>query len=137
MSCFPLAYCLPFEYRPLMTELPLILVSNDDGVYADGIGHLARAMEGLGRVVVVAPEYEQSAASHSLTLKRPLRILQVRENVYAIDGTPTDAVTMAIRWILKEAPPVLVVSGINHGSNLGDDVHYSGTVAAALEGSLL
>lgn len=120
-----------------MTELPLILVSNDDGVYAEGIRHLAQAMEGLGRVVIVAPDREQSAASHSLTLARPLRILHVRENVYAVDGTPTDAVTLALRHILKNETPALVVSGINHGANLGNDVHYSGTVAAALEGTLL
>lgn len=116
---------------------PLILVSNDDGVYAEGIRVLAEAMAPLGRVVVVAPDQEQSAASHSLTLKRPLRILNVRKDVYAVDGTPTDAVTLAIRHILKHDRPDLVVSGINHGANLGDDVHYSGTVAAALEGALL
>lgn len=120
-----------------MSELPLILVSNDDGVSAAGIRHLAQAMEGLGRVVVVAPEHEQSATSHSLTLKRPLRIISMGEHIYAVDGTPTDAVTLAIRWILKEDRPALVVSGINHGANLGDDIHYSGTVAAALEGTLL
>lgn len=119
-----------------MQEKPLILVSNDDGVYAEGIGVLAKAMAEIGRVIVVAPDREKSAASHSLTLHRPLRILRVREDVYAVDGTPTDAVTMALRFILKESP-TLVVSGINHGGNLGDDLHYSGTVAAALEGDLL
>ncbi len=119
-----------------MSEKPLILVSNDDGVDSEGIRVLTEAVSALGRVVVVAPDREQSAASHALTLKRPLRIVSVREGVYAVDGTPTDAVTLAIHFILKERP-ALVVSGVNHGANMGDDIHYSGTVAAALEGALL
>lgn len=139
---FPLAEAQTIGYpnrlmSTVQAKRPLILVSNDDGVYAEGIRVLAEAMAPLGRVVVVAPDQEQSAASHSLTLKRPLRILSVRKDVYAVDGTPTDAVTLAIRHILKNDRPDLVVSGINHGANLGDDVHYSGTVAAALEGALL
>lgn len=118
--------------------MPLILVSNDDGVYSQGIAVLAEAMRTLGRVVIVAPTRQQSASSHALTLHRPLRIVHVDDSrdIYAVDGTPTDAVTLALKFILKEAP-ALVVSGINDGANLGDDIHYSGTVAAALEGSLM
>lgn len=119
-----------------MALQPLILISNDDGVHSEGIRHLKDAMSTIGRVVVVAPDRQQSATSHSLTLHRPLRLFEVKDNVYAVDGTPTDAVTMALKFILKERP-ALVVSGINDGANLGDDLHYSGTVAAALEGSLL
>jgi len=115
---------------------PLILVSNDDGVHAAGLRRLAAALKGLGRVVVVAPDQERSAASHSITLHRPLRVEKVRRDVYAVDGTPTDCIMVAIHEILKEVPD-LVVSGINRGANLGDDIHYSGTVSAAYEGGIM
>ncbi len=115
---------------------PLILVSNDDGVEARGIRVLARALAPQGRVVVVAPNRERSAASHSITLHRPLRVDRVERDRYAVDGTPTDCVMLGIHEILK-ARPDLIVSGINHGGNLGDDVHYSGTVSAAVEGGIL
>ncbi len=114
---------------------PLILVSNDDGFRSEGIQALAKAMQGLGQVMVVAPDNEQSAASHALTLHRPLRVYKHSDSVYSVDGTPTDCVTLAIHEILKKKPD-FVVSGINHGANLGDDVHYSGTVSAAVEGAL-
>lgn len=117
-------------------ERPLILVSNDDGVEARGIRVLARALASIGRVVVVAPNRERSAASHSITLHRPLRVDRVGRDRYAVDGTPTDCVMLGIHEILK-ARPDLIVSGINHGGNLGDDVHYSGTVSAAVEGGIL
>lgn len=113
-----------------------ILVTNDDGIFSEGIKLLAEAMSELGDVVVVAPDREQSASGHSLTLNRPLRMRRVREHWYSVDGTPTDCVNMAVQGVLKEAPPDLVVSGINYGVNLGDDVTYSGTVSAAFEANL-
>jgi 5'-nucleotidase len=116
---------------------PRILISNDDGINARGLHALAGAVEGLGEVWVVAPEREQSATSHSLSLHHPLRIRQVKERWYAVDGTPADNVYVAINHLLKAARPTLVISGINHGPNLADDVIYSGTVAAAMEGAML
>lgn len=116
---------------------PRILVSNDDGVHAKGLQALARAMEPLGEVWVVAPLHEQSATSHSLSLHDPLRIRSVGERQFAIDGTPADCVYIAVNHLMKHARPTLVVSGINHGPNLADDVIYSGTVAAAMEGAIL
>lgn len=114
-----------------------ILVSNDDGVHSEGLRALTDAMAGLGEVWVVAPEYEQSAASHAISLHRPLRIKQLGERLYAVDGTPSDCSYIAINHLLKDQKPTLMVSGINHGANLADDVTYSGTVAAAMEASLL
>lgn len=119
-----------------MAVAPLILVSNDDGIHSEGIIALAQALEGLGEVIVVAPDREQSAMSHALTLHRPLRVNARGPNRYAVDGTPTDCVNLAINGILTRKP-TLVVSGINTGANLGDDVTYSGTVSAAMEGTLL
>jgi 5'-nucleotidase len=113
----------------------LILASNDDGVHAPGLKALVDALQPLGRVVVVAPDRERSAAGHAVTLHRPLRLAQVRPDWYAVDGTPTDCVHLGIHGILKEMPD-LVVSGINAGGNLGDDLTYSGTVSVALEGCL-
>ncbi|MEL7059841.1 MAG: 5'/3'-nucleotidase SurE [Acidobacteriota bacterium] len=113
-----------------------ILVTNDDGVFSKGIETLADAMSEHGDVVVVAPDREQSASGHSLTLHRPLRLRRLREHWYAVDGTPTDCVNMGVQGVLKEAPPDLVVSGINYGVNMGDDVTYSGTVSAAFEANM-
>ncbi|MBI5048498.1 MAG: 5'/3'-nucleotidase SurE [Deltaproteobacteria bacterium] len=113
-----------------------MLVSNDDGIHSEGIKALARALRRVGEVYVVAPDRERSAASHSLTLHRPLRVEQHGSNAYAVDGTPTDCINIAVNGILKKKPD-LVVSGINKGGNLGDDVTYSGTVSAAMEGTLL
>ncbi|MEI6214501.1 MAG: 5'/3'-nucleotidase SurE [Desulfuromonadales bacterium] len=113
-----------------------ILVTNDDGIHASGIRALAEAMESLGKVIVVAPDRERSAAGHSLTLHSPLRVFELHEGWYAVDGTPTDCVNMGIHSLLPVKPD-LVISGINHGSNLGDDVTYSGTVAAAMEANLM
>jgi 5'/3'-nucleotidase len=113
-----------------------VLLSNDDGVHAAGLRALAAAFAG-DEVWVVAPDREQSASSHSISLHRPLRVSEVAPRWYAVDGTPTDAVYMGLCLVLREARPDLVVSGINHGPNLGNDVHYSGTVAAAMEGALL
>ena len=117
--------------------MPLILVTNDDGVSSEGIHALADAMKPLGDVLVVAPLQEASAIGHALTLRRPLRIETIRDQVYAVDGTPTDCVNLACAIILKNQMPDLVVSGINKGWNIGDDVTYSGTVSGALEGALL
>ena len=116
--------------------MALILVTNDDGVHAAGLAALAAAVADLGDTFVVAPEREQSACGHALTLHRPLRVVEVRERWYAVNGTPSDCVNLGVLGFLPERP-VLVVSGINHGSNLGDDVTYSGTVSAAMEGTLL
>lgn len=113
-----------------------ILITNDDGIFSEGLRELAEAMAAHGEIVVVAPDREQSASGHSLTLNRPLRLQKVREHWYAVDGTPTDCVNMAVHGLLKEAPPDLVVSGINFGVNMGDDVTYSGTVSAAFEACL-
>ena len=114
----------------------LFLVTNDDGYLAPGIKTLARALEGLGDIMVVAPDREQSATSHSLTLHRPLRVRQTAENWYHVDGTPTDCVMLAVESILDRRPDY-VFSGINHGGNMGEDVSYSGTVSAAMEGTML
>jgi 5'-nucleotidase len=113
-----------------------ILVSNDDGVSAAGLQALVAALEAVDEVWVVAPDRNQSAVSHALTLHRPLRIEPVGERRFAVDGTPTDCINLAVNAILPERPR-LVVSGINHGANLGDDVTYSGTVSAAMEATLL
>jgi 5'-nucleotidase len=115
---------------------PLILVSNDDGIQSEGIRFLAEAMAGLGHVQIVAPDREQSATSHSITLDRPLRVTRLDDGRISVEGTPTDCVLLATNSLLGRRPD-LVVSGINHGPNLGDDVTYSGTVAAAMEGHLL
>ncbi len=114
-----------------------ILVTNDDGVRSDGIKALAEALQPLGEVITVAPHQESSAIGHALTLRRPLRVEQLGERVYMVDGTPTDCVNLAVAIILKDRRPDLIVSGINTGWNLGDDVTYSGTVSGALEGALL
>ncbi len=119
-----------------MIRMPKILVTNDDGVHSEGIKALADALAALGDVTIVAPIQEASAIGHALTLRRPLRIETIGEHVHAIDGTPTDCVNIAITHVLK-AKPDLIVSGINKGWNLGDDVTYSGTVSGALEGALL
>jgi 5'-nucleotidase len=114
-----------------------ILVTNDDGVFSEGLRLLASSLREIAEVVVVAPDREQSATGHSLTLHRPLRMQQLEDSVYSVDGTPTDCVNLAVLWLLKDNPPDLVVSGINFGFNLGDDVTYSGTVSATFEGTLL
>ncbi len=114
----------------------MILVSNDDGIQSEGLTRLAAAVAQVDRVVVVAPDRERSAVSHALTLERPLRADQVREGWFSVDGTPTDCINLALNGLLEERP-WLVVSGINRGANLGDDIHYSGTVSAAMEAVLL
>jgi len=116
---------------------PRILVSNDDGHFSEGIRALAEAMAPLGEVWVVAPDREQSASSHALSLFRPLRLEKVRERWYSVDGTPSDCSYLAINHLLRDRRPDIMVSGINHGANLADDVTYSGTVAAAMEATLL
>jgi 5'-nucleotidase len=114
-----------------------ILISNDDGINSAGIHALAEALTALGEVFIVAPDRDQSAASHALNLYRPLRIEEISDNVYSVDGTPTDCINLAVNGLLKDKKPDLVVSGINKGENLGDDITYSGTVSAAIEGTLL
>ena len=115
-----------------------VLISNDDGIHAPGLKVLERVAKKLFKEVwVVAPETEQSAASHSLTLRQPLRIRRVSPRRFAVDGTPTDSVLLGVQEILKDKRPALVLSGVNRGGNLGEDITYSGTVAAAMEGTLL
>src|SRR5438105_186972 len=113
-----------------------VLVTNDDGILAHGIECLITAAEPLGEVTVVAPDREQSATSHSLTLHHPLRPVRRGERRWQVDGTPTDCVMLALEALMPERPDV-VLSGINHGHNMGEDVLYSGTVAAAMEGLAL
>jgi 5'-nucleotidase len=113
-----------------------ILVTNDDGIHAPGIHCLAEALKKVGEVAVVAPDRERSAVGHALTLHHPLRALHLGPNMFAVDGTPTDCVNLGIHNLLSFKPDI-VVSGINRGANLGDDVTYSGTVAAAMEATLM
>ena len=119
-------------------ERPRILLTNDDGYHADGILALEEGLREIGDVYVVAPQTEMSGASHSLTLARPLRIRQLDDRHWTVDGTPTDCVTLALNQILSaDEQPHICCSGINHGANLGDDATYSGTVAGALESTIL
>jgi len=115
---------------------PRILVSNDDGVSAPGIVALTGELDAIGHVTTVAPSRERSAAGHSLTLDVPLRATRLSDKVFSVDGTPTDCVLLAVRKLLPEKPDILV-SGINRGPNMGHDITYSGTVAAAMEGTIL
>lgn len=114
-----------------------ILLSNDDGIFSEGIRALAEELSPLGEVWVVAPDRERSGAGHSLTLHHPLRVEEMQDRWFAVDGTPTDCVYLGINGILKGERPSLVVSGINKGGNLGEDITYSGTVCAAMEGTIL
>ena len=123
-----------------MSKKPLILVTNDDGYFSLGIRSLAQALSSFARVIIVAPSSDQSAISHAISLNRPLRLHKEEPlgevEVYSVDGTPTDSVYMGLHHVLKDEKPDLVVSGINHGANLGYDVFYSGTVSAAMEASM-
>lgn len=116
---------------------PLILLTNDDGFYSEGIETLFHQLKELGQIFIVAPDREQSATSLSLTLHRPLKVKKIKPNIYAVDGTPADCVYLAVRKLLPRKPSLLV-SGINKGPNLGQqDISYSGTVAAAIQGTFL
>jgi 5'-nucleotidase len=119
-----------------MSSKPKILVSNDDGVHSLGLKRLAEALRSVGAVTVVAPDGERTAAGHAITLHKPLRVTAIADGLYSTNGTPTDCINLGVITILKERP-ALVVSGINLGENLADDVTYSGTVSAAMEGTLL
>lgn len=114
----------------------MILVTNDDGISSPGIKVLAKTLASIGDVFVVAPETEQSAVAHALTLHRPLKFEEIKKNTFHINGTPTDCVIIGVTKLLSRKPDI-IVSGINNGGNLGDDITYSGTVAAAIEGTLL
>ncbi|KOO13587.1 stationary phase survival protein SurE [Vibrio xuii] len=114
-----------------------ILISNDDGVHAEGIHTLADALRDMAEVTIVAPDRNRSGASNSLTLEQPLRVNEIAPKIYSVQGTPTDCVHFALNELMKDELPDLVLTGINHGANLGDDVLYSGTVAAAMEGHFL
>jgi 5'-nucleotidase len=116
---------------------PLILLVNDDGFFAEGIQALARRLKGLADIFIVAPDREKSATSLSVTLRRPLRVEKIRKNIFAVDGTPADCIYLALKMILPKIPDQ-IISGLNRGPNLGQqDISYSGTVAAALQGSFL
>ena len=115
--------------------MPNILVTNDDGIHAPGLRALAAAMQEIGTVTVVAPSHERSAAAQSLTLRQPIYCDQIAEREYAIEGTPADAMIVALHTLLKEKPD-LVISGINPGGNMGENVYYSGTVGAAMEAAI-
>lgn len=114
-----------------------ILISNDDGVFSEGIDILEKAMSKYGETTIVAPHSDQSGMSHALTLNRPLRIEKLGNSRYSVDGTPADCVHFAIQDLYPDRKPDLIISGINHGANLGEDVWYSGTVGAAIEGALM
>jgi len=121
-----------------MGQFMRILITNDDGVHAEGLDVLERIARTLcDDVLVVAPETDQSGVAHSLSLNDPLRLRRVSDNRYAVKGTPTDCVIMGVRRLMRDNPPVLVLSGVNCGHNLAEDVTYSGTIAAAMEGTLL
>lgn len=113
-----------------------ILISNDDGYDADGLRCLGEALEAMATVWVVAPDQGQSAMGRAITLQRPLRVMQVAERLYKVNGTPSDCVNLAVNGVLPVRPD-LVISGINHGANMGDDISYSGTAAAAFEATIL
>ncbi|KPJ58020.1 MAG: stationary phase survival protein SurE [Deltaproteobacteria bacterium DG_8] len=113
-----------------------ILITNDDGIFSEGIKTLAESLSPLGEIWVVAPDGERNAISHALTLHRPLRLIDLPHRHYAVNGTPSDCINIGVNFILKEKPG-LIASGINKGGNLGDDINYSGTVAAAVEGTLM
>ncbi|NOZ25989.1 MAG: 5'/3'-nucleotidase SurE [Nitrospirae bacterium] len=115
--------------------MPIILVTNDDGIQSEGLMALYRAMQEIADAYIVAPDREKSAVSHALTMHRPLRVEKVKERMYTVNGTPTDCVVVAVEKVLPEKP-VMVISGINRGANLGDDITYSGTVSAAIEGTI-
>ena len=115
-----------------------ILITNDDGIEAPGLDVLQKIASDLSKDVwVVAPETDQSGAAHSLTLHEPLRLRKLSERVFAVKGTPTDCVIMGVRYILQDELPTLVLSGVNRGANLADDITYSGTIAGAIEGAML
>ena len=114
---------------------PHILITNDDGIHAAGLRALVEAMKSIAQITVVAPSHERSASAQSLTLRQPIYCDQIAENEYSVEGTPADAVILAFHTLLKEKPD-LVISGINRGGNMGENVYYSGTVGAAMEGAI-
>ena len=120
-----------------MPKKKKILITNDDGYFSNGLQALAKELRRHHEVFIVAPDREQSASSHSLTLNHPLRLHKIADNSYTTDGTPTDCVMLAVHLLFKHNKPDMIISGINHGGNMGDDVTYSGTIAAAIEGSIL
>jgi len=112
-----------------------LLITNDDGIHSPGLTALKQAVEGFGRIIVIAPDRDNSAVSHSLTMDRPLKVINIDTDTYMVNGTPTDCVALGIKKIL-DCKPALLLSGINAGANLGDDISYSGTVSAAVEGTM-
>lgn len=119
----------------MIRTMTTILITNDDGIHSPGILALQQALQNIGRTIIIAPDRDNSAVSHSLTMNRPLKIHQLADDFYTVDGTPTDCVAVGLKKILIKQPDILV-SGINAGANLGDDISYSGTVSAAIEGTM-
>lgn len=115
--------------------MPRFLITNDDGIHSPGLEALVQALSSLAECMVIAPDRDNSAVSHSLTMNRPLRVSKIRDGFYSINGTPTDCVAIGLKKIIKQKPDLLI-SGINPGPNLGDDISYSGTVSAAVEGTM-
>lgn len=115
--------------------MPHFLITNDDGIHSPGLEALVQALSSLAECTVIAPDRDNSAVSHSLTMNRPLRVTRLKNRVYTLDGTPTDCVAIGLKKISRQKPDLLI-SGINPGSNLGDDISYSGTVSAAVEGTM-
>lgn len=113
-----------------------ILVTNDDGIHSEGLHVLTEALKMAGEVIVVAPDRERSSVAHALTMHRPLRVKRIKENYYAVDGTPVDCVILGV-YMLRPERPGIIASGINKGENMGEDILYSGTVSAALEGTIM
>src|SRR5712671_4243818 len=127
----------PMASRAIEQDKCRILISNDDGIDAPGIALLEKVARDLSKDVwIVAPEMEQSGASHSLTTRRPIRLVEIEPRRFHVDGTPTDCVLLALKRLLRDKPPTLVLSGINGGGNIAEDMTYSGTVAAAMEATL-
>jgi 5'-nucleotidase len=118
-----------------MKNMPRFLITNDDGIHSPGLDALVQTLSSLAECIVIAPDRDNSAVSHSLTMNRPLRVNKLKDGFYSINGTPTDCVAIGLKKILKQKPDLLV-SGINPGPNLGDDISYSGTVSAAVEGTM-
>ena len=132
--CVPCSHSF-IEITFLTTPMPRFLITNDDGINSPGLEALVQALSRLAECVVIAPDRDNSAVSHSLTMNRPLRVSRLKEGVYTLDGTPTDCVAIGLNKVVSEKPDLLV-SGINPGPNLGDDISYSGTVSAAIEGTM-
>jgi len=125
----------PITITTPFLDMPLFLITNDDGIQSPGLDAVVQTLSQMAECMVIAPDRDNSAVSHSLTMNRPLRVTRLEERLYTLDGTPTDCVAIGLKKIIKQKPDLLI-SGINPGPNLGDDISYSGTVSAAVEGTM-